>query len=191
MFAQSNIVGAGIFGDAKKVSGGGGLMLDGITTGIKAAYSTRKLLTAYAGNALQAKRDSDSTTQNIGFALNVLDTAALATFCSGTTCHVSIWYDQSGGGNNLIVDPLPNSLPIIYQSGAVNAINTKPALLFVLAGTLAGASGLYNAALSPNPTNTLFQNAVVSMDISSNFPTISGGDTFIEEVEAPVFHNKE
>jgi hypothetical protein len=33
-----------------------GLPLDGIATGIKSAYSTRKLLTAYAGSAIRVLR---------------------------------------------------------------------------------------------------------------------------------------
>jgi hypothetical protein len=150
-----------------------GLMLDGLTAGIKAAYSTRKLLTAYAGNAMQVERDSDGATQTIGFVANVLDTASIATFCSGTTGRVSIWYDQSGGGNNLIVDTSATSLPVIYKSGSATTLNTKPALLFEVTGI---GNGIYNATLSANPTNTLWQNAVVSVDFSSRPGTIAGGD---------------
>lgn len=131
-------------------------VLDGITTGIKAAYSTRKLLTAYAGSALRVQRASDSNQQDIGFASNVLNTSSLGTFCSGTTCTVVTWYDQSGGGFDLTVSS--SSAPIIFQSGATNTINSQPAVLFIAASS----DGLDNASLSANPTNTLFQNAVIS-----------------------------
>jgi len=148
-----------------------GLMLDGITTGIKAAYSTRKLLTVYAGNAVQVQRASDNATQNIGFVSNSLDTSSLGTFCSGTSCNVITWYDQSGGGFNLIQgQTIFAKCPIIYQSGAVNAINTKAAPLFVTANL----TSLTNASLSANPTNTLFQNAVAKVSIAA-FGALTGG----------------
>lgn len=140
-----------------------GLMLDGITAGIKGAYSTRKLLTAYAGNAVQVTRNSDLTTSNIGFVSNLLDTTSLSTFCSGTICHVTTWFDQSGNGNDLTQVTSGNA-PIIYQSGAVNFINTTRPALF-----LNGGHSLKNASLSQNPTNTLFMNAV------SAFLSAAGG----------------
>lgn len=150
---------------------GGGLMLDGITTGIKAAYSTRKLLTAYAGNAIQVQRISDNATQNIGFASNVLDTASLATFCSGTTGKVITWYDQSGGGFNQTQATIAKA-PIIYQSGAVNFINsTRPAPLF----TQSVGTFLTNATLAQNPVNTLFMNGVIAMTgATTNYDIIGG-----------------
>jgi hypothetical protein len=144
------------------------LPLDGIATGIKAAYSTRRLLTSYAGKSINVKRASDSTTQDIGFVSNVLDTASLATFCSGTTGSVNIWYDQSGGGNNMT--PGAAAGPIIYQSGAVTTINGKPAPLFVAASS----TQLGNASLSSNPVNTLYQNAVVQPNNFAGDMAISG-----------------
>jgi hypothetical protein len=131
-------------------SGGSGLPLDGIATGIKAAYSTA----------------SDSTTSNIGFSSNVLNTSALGSFCSGTTCTVSIWYDQSGGGYNLT----PGTAPVIYQSGAVTAINGKPAPLFA-------SEYLLNASLTVNPVNTLYQNAVIQMTSLAAYGAITGPST--------------
>ena len=130
-----------------------GLPLDGISTGIKAAFSTRRLLTAYTGPALQVTRASDSTTSNIGFVSNVLDTATLATFCTGTTGSVTTWFDQGGGGFNMT----PGVAPVIFQSGAVTTINGKPAVSF------ASSQFLNSAALTANPVNTLYQNAVISV----------------------------
>ena len=73
-----------------------------------AAHSTvRALFGAYSGNLYQVKRASDNTTKDIavltpgGFA----DSAAQDTFCSGTTCTISIIYDQSGKGNHLTKAP--------------------------------------------------------------------------------------
>lgn len=147
--------------------GGGSLPLDGITTGIKAAYSTRQLLTAYAGPAMQVTRASDSTTSNIGFSANVLNTSALSTFCAGTTCTVTTWFDQSGGGNNMTATA---AAPVIFASGAVTAINTKPAVSF----TAASSQFLNNSTLSANPVNTLYQNAVVSLNNIGGNQSIAG-----------------
>jgi hypothetical protein len=47
------------------------------------------------------RRASDSTTTTIGFdGSGNIDEAAITTFCTGTTCTVSSWIDQSGNGNN-------------------------------------------------------------------------------------------
>jgi hypothetical protein len=69
-----------------------------------AAHSTaRALYGAYGGKLYQVKRASDKTTKDIdvlapgGFA----DSAAQDTFCAGTTCTISIIYDQSSKGNHL------------------------------------------------------------------------------------------
>jgi hypothetical protein len=66
-----------------------------------AAHSTvRTLLGAYSGPLYKVKRASDSTTKDIGFVPGGLaDTATQDTFCAGTTCTITIVYDQSGHGN--------------------------------------------------------------------------------------------
>jgi hypothetical protein len=73
-----------------------------------AAHSTvRALAGAYNGNLYQVKRASDNTTKDIavlapgGFA----NAATQDTFCAGTTCTISIIYDQSGKGNHLTSAP--------------------------------------------------------------------------------------
>jgi Alpha-L-arabinofuranosidase B, catalytic len=147
-----------------------GLMLDGITSGIKAAYSTRKLLTAYAGNAVQIQRASDNATSNVGFVSNVLDTATTGTFCSGTTCRVITWYDQSGGGFNLTQATFANA-PIIFQAGATVFINsTRPALTSVFTVN----TFLANTSLSANPVNTLYVNAVAAFNNQQNSGIVGG-----------------
>ena len=147
----------------KRTSGSSpSLPLDGIATGLKVAYSTRRLLTSYAANkAIRVQRLSDNAQSDIGFVSNVLDTATLASFCSGTTGVAITWYDQSGGGFDMTTPGLSNT-PVIYQSGAVNVINGKAALK----GSNASAQFLQNASLSPNPTNTLYQNVVGSFTLA-------------------------
>jgi non-reducing end alpha-L-arabinofuranosidase len=73
-----------------------------------AAHSTvRALYGAYSGKLYQVRRASDKTTKDIptltsgGFA----DSAQQETFCSGTTCTLSIIYDQSPNANHLPKSP--------------------------------------------------------------------------------------
>jgi len=64
---------------------------------------TRALYSAYNGKLFQARRASDGKTQDIGVtaAGGSVDMATLNTFCSETTCSVSLLYDQSGNANDL------------------------------------------------------------------------------------------
>ena len=57
----------------------GTLLLD-LYPGAAAAYSLRHLRTAYTGSAIQVRRSSDDTLQDIGFVDGNLDTASLLSF---------------------------------------------------------------------------------------------------------------
>ncbi len=68
-----------------------------------AAHSTlRALFGAYAGKLYQV-RNGSGTTQDISAvtAGGIADSAAQDTFCSGTTCAITMIYDQSGKANDL------------------------------------------------------------------------------------------
>lgn len=133
-----------------------------------AAYSLRKLRTAYTGNCVEVRRVSDGTTSNIGFSGNYLDTTALKTFCASTNCFVRTWYDQSTNGNNVAQTTNANQPQIVASGALIRHANGTPALLYdgtddVLRGTVSqivsssGASLFYvystNAAAAQN-TNT-------------------------------------
>jgi len=90
-----------------------------------AAYSLRKLRSAYTGSAIRVRRASDNNEQNIGFINNVLDTSSLTSFCSGTNGFVTTWYDQSGNGLNATQTTAANQ-PQIVSSGSVLLLNGKP-----------------------------------------------------------------
>jgi hypothetical protein len=66
-----------------------------------AAHSTvRVLFSSYTGSLYQVKRASDSKTQDIGVTADgFADSGAQDTFCTGTTCVITLVYDQSGNGN--------------------------------------------------------------------------------------------
>ena len=95
-----------------------------------AAFSLRKLRTAYTGSAIRVRRSSDNTEQNIGFVNNVLDTSALTTFCGAGNGFVTTWYDQSGNAKNATMSTAANQ-PQIVDAGSVILTNTKPSLKFI------------------------------------------------------------
>ena len=72
-----------------------------------AAHSTTRLLNArYRGPLYQVRRDSDGATLDIpatrdGYA----DAAAQDAFCAGTVGRITVIYDQSGMGNDLLPAP--------------------------------------------------------------------------------------
>lgn len=91
------------------------------------AYSLRKLFTAYSGNAIEVRRSSDNTTQDIGFDANGdLDTTSLLSFVSGGSGYIRTWYDQSGHGYHQQQTTNANQYRIV-NSGAVETKNNRPA----------------------------------------------------------------
>ena len=79
----------------------------GGTPCVAAHSTTRALYGAYSGNLYQVRRSSDNATLNIGVlsAGGYANAAAQDSFCSGTTCLITVIYDQSGRGNNLTEAP--------------------------------------------------------------------------------------
>nr|BFE59366.1 arabinofuranosidase catalytic domain-containing protein [Dactylosporangium thailandense] len=69
-----------------------------------AAHSTvRALYGSYGGSLYQIRRSSDNTTRNIGVLTRggAANASAQDSFCAGTSCVVTILFDQSGHGNDL------------------------------------------------------------------------------------------
>ncbi|HAN38696.1 MAG TPA: hypothetical protein DCQ29_07310, partial [Chitinophagaceae bacterium] len=94
------------------------------------AYSLRKLSSSYSGNAVQVRRSSDNTTQDIGFTVSGnLDTTTLKTFVGSGNGFITIWYDQSGNGRNLTVTSASNQ-PSIINAGVIYRRSEQPAVYF-------------------------------------------------------------
>jgi len=99
--------GMGAAGGMKGMAGSSGMMgpcdiFAAANNTCVAAHSTvRALLSSYSGNLYKVKRASDGTTKDIGVVSpgGLADSAAQDTFCSGTTCTITMVYDQSGHGN--------------------------------------------------------------------------------------------
>jgi hypothetical protein len=93
------------------------------------ALSFRKLRSAYSGSCIKVRRSSDDTELDIGFVNNVLDTSSLLTFVGSGDGFVSVWYDQSGEGNNALQSILI-SQPKIVDTGSVLLEGGKPTIDF-------------------------------------------------------------
>ncbi|WP_225851302.1 arabinofuranosidase catalytic domain-containing protein [Streptomyces sp. HPF1205] len=108
-----------------------------------AAHSTvRALYSAYAGNLYQVRRSSDNTTKDIGVlaAGGYANAAAQDSFCAGTSCVITVVYDQSGHGNDLWyqgsaqVPGSSSSSPAKATSESLTAGGTKAYSLYINPG---------------------------------------------------------
>ncbi|OXM66070.1 alpha-L-arabinofuranosidase [Amycolatopsis vastitatis] len=79
----------------------------GGTPCVAAHSTTRALYGAYNGSLYQVRRASDNTTRDIGVlsAGGLANAAAQDSFCAGTTCLITVIYDQSGRNNHLTQAP--------------------------------------------------------------------------------------
>ncbi|MFI5586263.1 arabinofuranosidase catalytic domain-containing protein [Amycolatopsis sp. NPDC051758] len=79
----------------------------GSTPCVAAHSTTRALYGSYNGALYQVRRSSDNTTRDVGVlsAGGVANAATQDSFCSGTTCLITVIYDQSGRGNHLTQAP--------------------------------------------------------------------------------------
>lgn len=110
-------------------------------TGAAAAYSLRKLRTAYTGDAVEVYNGSSYA--DIGFnVFGELDTVALATHCGSNDGFVSKWYDQSGN-TNTAAQTVTGNMPKIYDgSTGVVTENGKPAVRAVGSSSVMGFNNI-------------------------------------------------
>ncbi|KAI6847631.1 putative alpha-L-arabinofuranosidase [Hortaea werneckii] len=80
---------------------------DGGTPCVAAHSTTRALYDSYQGPLYQVQRGSDDATTEITpiSAGGIADASAQDSFCNGTTCLITVIYDQSGTGNDLTRAP--------------------------------------------------------------------------------------
>ncbi len=116
------------------------------------AYSLRRLSSTYSGSAIQVRRSSDNTTQNIGFTGNDLDTSSLKTFVGSGDGFITIWYDQSGNARNL-TQTTENMQPAIINGGTIFRRNFRPTMYYDNANdgmVFTGAAYLSNNPITVN-----------------------------------------
>lgn len=157
------------------------LLLD-VYPGAAAAYSLRKLRTAYTGAAIRVRRSSDNTETDIGFnGSNQLDTTALSTFCGLGNGFVTNWYDQSGNSKNA-TQTTTSLQPYIYFSGSVITRNGKPALQnsgynYLVASTASGSGAgiLYNWCFSAYNNDNLNVANLIVYEVPNTGGIFTGG----------------
>lgn len=108
-------------------SGGAELLLD-TYPGAVAAYSLRKLRTAYSGSAIRVRESGGDTEEDIGFDANGdLDESALTTHCGANDGFVVKWYDQSSNSVD-VSNSTSSQQPQIVTAGTIIKENLKPAI---------------------------------------------------------------
>lgn len=94
--------------------------LDLLAASPTVAYSLRKVIST-ATLAIRVRRSSDDAEQDIGFASNALDTAALAAFVGANNAFVTTFYDQTATGINL-VQATASRQPRIVNAGTYDGM---------------------------------------------------------------------
>jgi hypothetical protein len=109
------------------------LYASGGTPCVAAHSLVRALFGRYGGRLYQVKRASDNTTLDIGTLATggYAGAAAQDTFCAGTTCSITIIYDQTSNHNDLPVtaqlgSAVANALPISANLNAVYGLKVTP-----------------------------------------------------------------
>ena len=153
-----------------------------IYTGSSAAFSVRKL-TESASFCMRVRRDSDNTTQDIGFqADGLIDTGSLLTFVGSGTGYVNIWYNQAdvqvdfSSYTGSAVVPVGTTIqePYIVSSGSLRIMNGKPAVFYnALAGLysntkLTGTDGTWSTYAVGQVADTTTRLMVRTIDVGTN-----------------------
>ncbi len=104
----------------------------GGTPCVAAHSTTRALYGTYSGPLYQVRRASDNTTRDIApvSAGSYANAAAQDSFCTGTSCLITIIYDQSGRGNHLTQAP-PGGFRGTAAGGYDNLANATAAPITV------------------------------------------------------------
>lgn len=125
-------------------TGGGGpcdIYATGGTPCVAAHSTVRALYGSYRGSLYQVRRSSDGTTRAIAaLAGGAADAASQDSFCAGTTCVITVLYDQSGRGNDLwyqgssAVPGSPQSRPAVATTESLTIGGAKAYSLFINPG---------------------------------------------------------
>lgn len=145
------------------------LLLD-VYPGATAAFSLRKLRTAYTGFCIRVRRSSDNTQLDIGFnGSGSVDTTALLTFVGANNGFVTIWYDQSGSANNSGTGGFITQPQIVF-SGSLLIKNSRP---YITAST--AQQFVLTSVITRNATDNYSWWYTYEKDTSGNHPIFSTG----------------
>lgn len=107
-----------------------GVLLLDFYNDAEVAYSLKKINSLYNGSAINVRRSSDNSQQDIGFSNNSLDTSALTSFVGSGNGFVTKWYDQSGNQKDIIQTNAVNQ-PRIVNAGSIEILNSNPTINFI------------------------------------------------------------
>lgn len=119
--------------------------LDNLTATANVAYGCRLLTKTYYGQPLVQIRRASDNSNTIFYAVNGVN-ANIASWISGTTGYVVVWYDQSGQGLNIIQSTYNNQ-----PRWNVNCQNGQAGIDFIAANNMSLTS---NASSTLNMANT-------------------------------------
>lgn len=157
-----------------------GLPLD-VATGAAAAYSTRRLRTAYAGAAVNVRRSSDNAVLDIGFSGNNFDAAGFTTFIGGGNGFEAVGYDQSGNANNMAQATAANQTQVQQTLSFYGPNSAQGDVKFLAAPDAAPIQNIFATggfvALVLTNTGNGFTNSITSKTawLFSSYAAGSGG----------------
>lgn len=125
-----------------------------------AAYSLRKLRTAYTGDAIRVRRSSDNAEQDFGFVSDDLDKASLLTFVGAGNGFVTTWYDQSGNANDANQATAANQAQIVTSGAMIIDVDTSKI-------TTTWTLDRYNLTTGINPNTKYLSVSVVRRQTAS------------------------
>jgi hypothetical protein len=129
-------------------------------TGGYAAWSLRKVSSAYSGNCLKVRRASDNTTQDIGFVNGWCDFASIASFCGASAGYVDTWYDQIGSNN--ITQATQGRQPQIYTGSAFYTGKANEPVIFFAGGAGTNKYLVTGTGFAPETSGRRFTTLVVA-----------------------------
>jgi hypothetical protein len=119
------------------------IYLKGGTPCVTAHSTARRLFSRYRGPLYQVVRERDGASLDIFAKKNgVADAAAQDAFCEGALCYISVIYDQSGQGNDLLPAP-----PGTFQGPDKGGFNTRS--IADMAPALLGGQKVYGVYVMP------------------------------------------
>ena len=93
-----------------------------------AAFSLRKVNSAYTGACIRIRRASDNAESDIGFVSNVVDTASIITFSSGSIASIVYVYDQSGNNRHRYTGTAVRQPHIMTAANVIYTQNGRTAI---------------------------------------------------------------
>jgi len=140
--------------------------LDSLTAKANVAYGCRQLYKSYTGPIVQLRRASDGVTTIFNVQNNLH--ANIASFLTGTTGWVVVWYDQSGAGLNAI-----QSVPGQQPGWNISCQNGQSALDFPYANSPGLIANTSSSLYSANSNFTMYV-STSSWANQASYPTLLG-----------------